>query len=85
MLEDGQISTDFQLENIDKVLLFHRLVEISGVQIAISDSFSMLFALETPFQLEYLRDIEPQVKHIHRISFEEGTALCKYALSKPSK
>jgi hypothetical protein len=88
LLEESQTADDFQVE-ISKLLLYRRLVEISGVHIVLpfdsDESLLLLFSQNFPFQLENLLDIEPQVKHIHRISFEEGTALCKYAISKPCK
>lgn len=87
MLEDGQEIEDIDLrKHVTRYSLFLRLCDLCGLRFSFAKNTEEyiieLLNLEKPFQLENLFQLEPKVKHIHRISFEEGTALCKYALTK---
>lgn len=42
----------------------------------------LLLMRETPFNLSHMPNITARLKHIHRISFEEGTALSRLAITK---
>ena len=65
---------------VHMVALFHRLQDILGIKFCASadrftHSTSGLVLLGSPFQPQDVLEIFPVVKYIHRISFEEGTAL----------
>ena len=76
-----------------------RLQDIAGIQFNITetgeDSLKVfnrykferihLTKSNTPFSKENVGDIQPRVKHTHRISFEEGTALARLASTKTGK
>eukprot|EP01114_Cavostelium_apophysatum_P018706 TRINITY_DN5854_c0_g1_i4.p1 TRINITY_DN5854_c0_g1~~TRINITY_DN5854_c0_g1_i4.p1 ORF type:complete len:564 (-),score=138.72 TRINITY_DN5854_c0_g1_i4:173-1864(-) len=65
--------------------LFYRLQELVGVRLSnlIAQKFSVdelgHLTLNDVLQTEHLLELYPKIKYIHRISFEEGTAIAKQA------
>lgn len=90
LLEDSEIAEEVEwLKYVHKVVLFHRLQDISGVVFTLDEteegtvnSLEELMKKEKPFELQHIGELLPKVKHIHRISFEEGTALSRLAITK---
>ena len=71
-------------------MLLLRVCDITGVKL--SPSFLLKLASDPmhfssnqqPITKDIIEDLCPIVKHLHRIFFEEGTALAKMAISKRS-
>lgn len=77
-------------DNVELSSLFLRLEDLLGLQLSF-DEFSLssididcklmdVFKNSKPFKTSHIKAILPKIKHINRITFEEGTALSRLAM-----
>eukprot|EP01119_Soliformovum_irregulare_P004567 TRINITY_DN1561_c1_g1_i3.p1 TRINITY_DN1561_c1_g1~~TRINITY_DN1561_c1_g1_i3.p1 ORF type:complete len:907 (+),score=307.61 TRINITY_DN1561_c1_g1_i3:36-2756(+) len=85
-LSEEEVSLDhgFILKSLDLYTLFLRIQTVLGIDFQVEIKLKFSENNFSPFSPSDIDQLRPVVKYIHRIFFEEGTALSKLAASKNS-